>query len=245
MKYFCWIVLVVCAGIFLFRIGYDVKTYLFGSTLACRGTEYDYLLHLPSGYTDFDEPRPLLVFLHGAGEINKGLDVLKGCDVWHFAKGHVAAKDYPFITVSPMTPRHGWEPLRVVRLVEDVIARQPKRYRIDPTRIYLTGYSMGGFGTFAVACEYPERFAAIAPLAGGGDPEQAGRLKSVPTWAFHGNADKVVAYECSAKMIAAIQTAGGEAAKLTTLEGAGHGIVGDVYRNPDLYRWMLEHQVSH
>ena len=224
------------------RIVFDVSTYFIGSTLAVRtvpSDTYEYLLHFPPGYTDFGKPRPLILFLHGASGTNKGLDHLKEHDFWYCIKGHIAAKDFPFIVVSPTTPKHGWEPQQVKRLIEHIVHDHSKRYRIDPNRIYLTGYSMGGFGTFRTACAYPEMFAAIVPVAGGGEPEQAGNLKNVPTWAFHGDQDEVVPYDHSAKMIDAMKEAGNTDARLTNLHGAGHGIVGEVYQNPELYPWML------
>ena len=230
-------------GILIGRVCFDVKTYCLGSMIMFRWVEpgeYEYLLHLPPGYTDFRNPRPLIVFLHGAGETNKGLDALKRCDLWHFAKGHVEAKDFPFIVVSPITPTYGWQPQRVKNVVERIVQDYSVRYRIDPDRIYLTGFSMGGFGTFETACTDSELFAAIVPVAGGGDPAKAERLKDVPTWAFHGDADDVVACEHSVKMIDSMKEAGDREAKLTVLEGKGHGIMHEVYARPEIYRWLLE-----
>ena len=236
---------VIAATLIVLRGIFDITTYFFGSTVAIRWMQsdsYQYLLHLPPGYSDFGNPRPLIVFLHGAGETNKGPDVLKQRDLWHFAKGHIEARDFPFVVVSPMTPKPDWEPQRVKHFVERIVHDHSKRYRIDPERIYLTGFSMGGYGTFHTACGYPEMFAAIAPVAGSGVPELAEKLQTVPTWAFHGDKDNVVPYECSASMIDAMIEAGHNDARLTTLRGAGHGIVDEVYRNPELYRWMLTHR---
>ena len=242
MLYFFWF---VATALIVLRIVFDTATYFSGSTLAVRTEQpgtYDYLLHLPTGYTDFGKPRPLIVYLHGAGGTNKGLEHLKEHDVWYYVKGHITAKDFPFIVISPTTRKHGWEPQQVKRLIEQIVHDHFKRYRIDPNRIYLTGFSMGGFGTFNTACTYPEMFAAIAPVAGGGEPEQADKLKNAPTWAFHGDKDEIVPYEGSANMIDAMKAAGHNDARLTTLPGAGHGIVEEVYRNPELYRWMLMHR---
>jgi predicted peptidase len=227
------------------RVTFDVTTYFSGSTFMEQPIlpgGYPYLLRLPPGYTDFGGSRPLIVYLHGAGETNKGLDVLQNCDVWACAKEHISVKDFPFIVVSPMTPKHGWEPLHVKWFIEQIVHDPFTRCRIDPNRIYLTGVSMGGFGTFHTACAYPKMFAAIAPVCGGGEPEKAEQLKDVPTWAFHGDADDIVSYKCSAAMIEAVKKAGGAKAILTTFEGGGHGIAGEVYQNPELYRWMLMHR---
>jgi predicted peptidase len=219
--------------------------YFHGDTLVYNlvsRSGYDYLLHLPVGYTDFGQARPLLIFLHGAGETGKDVRILERFDPVHYAKGKVPVKDFPFIVISPMTPRHGWQPKQVVKLLDEILEDNGKRWNIDRSRIYLTGMSMGGFGTFHVACEFPERFTAIIPVAGGGAVENAAKLKNVPTWAFHGDADDVVDHEYSANMIEAMQAENCKEAKLTTIHGAGHGIMANVYTKPETYRWMLEHK---
>jgi predicted peptidase len=116
-----------------------------------------------------------------------------------------------------------------------------KQYRVDSRRVYLTGESMGGYGTWALAAAHPERFAAIAPICGGGEPASADRLKGVPTWAFHGADDKVVPPEESRKMVAAIQHAGGDA-RLTIYPGVGHDSWTTTYRDQRLYGWLSAHR---
>lgn len=229
--------------VFIGRLAFDVKTYSEGSTLCYRyvsNSGYDYLLHLPKGYTDFDGPRPLIIYLHGAGETGISLAKLRQRDLAYQIKGKIDVKDFPFIVVCPVTPRHGWEPEQVVQLLDDLLHDKEKRWRIDEKRIYLTGFSMGAFGAFRAACKFPERFAAIAPVAGGGEPENAAKLRSLPTWAFHGDADNVVPYECSSKMIEAMREAGCREARLTTMEGRGHGIAHHVYSDKELYRWLFD-----
>ena len=110
---------------------------------------------------------------------------------------------------------------------------------MDPDRIYLTGLSMGGFGTWALACEYSHRFAAIAPICGGGQSWSASALKDVPTWAFHGDQDKVVPLARSQEMITALTRAGGNA-RLTTYPGVGHNSWAQAYANSKLYEWLLK-----
>ena len=258
------------AIIVVLRIGFDTYVYLNGTTIPYKMVlpgEYQYLLHLPPGYNDFDNLSPLIVYLHGAGETDKGLGVLKNSDLWHYAKdanisqGNASRpsggepleggaydpprfRGFPFIVVSPQTRKHGWQPKQVMQFVEQIVNDPTQRFRIDPGRVYLSGVSMGGFGTFDTACEYPGYFAAIVPVCGGGDPEKADKLLTVPTCAFHGDADDVVANECSSKMIDAVKELGGEHARLTTLHGAGHGIAGDVYRRRDLFRRLLEQNKS-
>lgn len=236
----------VGAFILLFREGYDLKTWCMGSTIVVHRMslyQYDYLLHLPMGYHDGGK-RPLIVFLHGAGEVGKDVRILRKLDIFHYANGTVLASDFTFIVVSPVTPKYGWDSKRVIAFLDEFLKDNAFRYNIDKDRIYLTGFSMGGFGTFDVACDYPDRFAAIVPIAGGCDPGKAEKLLTVPTWAFHGDADEVVAFEQSEKMIEAMRELGHQDVRLTPLHGVGHGIPESVYTRPELYQWLLKQRIS-
>jgi poly(3-hydroxybutyrate) depolymerase len=196
----------------------------------------DYKVHVPPGFWGLGGRRPLIVFLHGAGCVNMDVEDLTE-DLVNCLTPEMK-KDFPFVVISPASWRHGWKVPQILQILDEATVR----WNIDPNRIYLTGNSMGGFGTFQIACDSPKTFAAIVPVCGGGDPSKAERLKTVPTWAFHGDADDVVPYECSEKMIDAMKEVGHNDARLTNMYGAGHGIASDVYRNPELYRWMLKHK---
>lgn len=225
------------------RVCYDLFLYSCGGTITVRPAEtYDYLIRFPPGYTDFSGPRPLLVFLHGGGEVGLDVKQVGRVDPLHYAAGKLSRKDFPFIVLSPVVPqeRHGWDPGEVKAVIDDFL-RHSGRLKIDPRRVYLTGFSMGGFGTFDTAGEYPDFFAAAAPLAGGGNPNNGERYKSLPIRAYHGDADESVPYHYSVEMIRAIKDAGNQDAGLVTLPGAGHQIYFDVYSKPDLYRWFLKH----
>jgi predicted peptidase len=124
-------------------------------------------------------------------------------------------------------------------LVADLTDHLP----IDETRIYLTGSSMGGSGSWYMATTYPGVFAAVVPLCGGGDPKKVEPLKATPIWAFHGDQDQDVPIERSQSMVNAIQALGGEKVKLTTLVGEGHLIASGVYARPDLHQWMFEQRL--
>ena len=221
------------------------RTYVFRQQQTCprNATQsgYDYLVRLPRGYTDFGTPHPLIIYLHGAGETGKDVEILRDMDVYHFAYGHFSPEEFPFIVVSPMTPKHGWEPRQIVQLLDELLDKNTRRWNIDQTRVYLTGFSMGGFGTFRTAAAYPDRFAAVVPVAGGGDVAHAGRLKHLPLWAFHGDADDVVPIKSSQEMIDAIQAEAGRDCRLTVYHNAGHGIPPRVYRDKELYTWLLRH----
>lgn len=115
------------------------------------------------------------------------------------------------------------------------------RYLVDADRVYLTGASMGGYGVWALAAAHPERFAAIAPICGGGDPLSANRLRDIPTWAFHGAEDNVVLPQESQRMVAALERVGGDVT-LTIYPGVGHDAATPTYADPKLYEWFLAHR---
>ena len=228
----------------LFRVGYDFFIYRFGGTVAVRMTpSYDYLIRFPPGYTDFSAPRPLLVFLHGAGEVGLGVKRVGAVDPFRYAAGSVPRDDFPFIVLSPVVPEknHSWNAEAVKTMIDDFL-RHSGRIKIDASRIYLTGFSMGGYGVFAVAQEYPDFFAAAAPLAGSGNPNLGARYRSLPIRAYHGEADEGIPCHYSVTMIEEIKKAGNQDAQLVILPGAGHQICADVYGNPEIYRWFLKHK---
>ncbi len=197
----------------------------------------EYLLFLPDGYSEKKQGWPMILFLHGAGE--RGSD-LKKVKVHGPPKIVEKQKDFPFIVVSPQCPEDDWWTDKVevlIHLLDDIVAR----YNVDTERIYLTGLSMGGYGTWALAAEYPERFVAVAPICGGGNRIMAFRLKDVPVWAFHGAKDSVVPLKQSEEMVKAIKARGGDA-KLTVYPDAGHDSWTETYKNKELYDWFLEHR---
>jgi predicted peptidase len=191
-----------------------------------------YLLYEPEGSA---ERQPLLLFLHGAGERGDDLELLK---VYGPSK-ELESHPLPFIVISPQCPADSWWTLELealARLLEDALAR----YSADPARIYLSGLSMGGYGAWHLAEKLPERFAALAPVCGGGIAPLAEKLVKLPIWAFHGAKDEVVPLEESVRMVEAVRAAGGDA-KLTVYPEAGHDSWTQTYANPELYRWLLSH----
>jgi predicted peptidase len=196
----------------------------------------DYLLFLPEDYGKEEKQWPLMMFLHGAGERGSDLEKVK---VHGPPKIVENRKDFPFIVVSPQCPEDSWwaeEVEMLINLLDDIVAK----YDVDTERIYLTGLSMGGFGTWALASKYPERFAAIAPICGGGGHFGAYKLKDMPVWVFHGAKDKVVPLKESEDMVEAIRGFGGNA-KLTIYPEAGHDSWTETYDNQKLYDWFLGH----
>jgi len=111
-------------------------------------------------------------------------------------------------------------------------------YRTDLKRVYLTGVSMGGEGVWSLAAAHPEKFAAIVPVCGGGDPKTASRIKDIPCWCFHGDADKMVPVRVSRMMVRALSDAGGRP-QYQEYSGAGHNCWDQVYSDPELYEWLV------
>ncbi len=210
-----------------------------------RTVRCDYLLFLPKDYGAKPAKKwPLILFLHGAGE--------RGSDIWLVAK-HGPPKlvrtkpGFPFLLVSPQCPTgETWANDVLLALLDDITAN----YAVDKTRVYLTGLSMGGFGAWKLGLAYPERFAAIAPICGGGDPlsilladgARAQAIRTLGVWAFHGGKDPVVNVEESERMVEALKRGGCADVRLTIYPEAGHDSWTEAYNNPKLYDWFLAHQ---
>jgi predicted peptidase len=199
--------------------------------------ELQYLLQLPADYNNDSSPGyPLILFLHGSGERGDSLPLVKA---WGPPK-IAAEKGLPFIVISPQCPANEWWTSLLYPLSE-ILDEAIATYPIDTNRIYLTGLSMGGFGTFALAQMYPHYFAAIAPVCGGGTPGLAKFSMSLPTWIFHGEVDEVVPVENSELMYKALQEVGADV-KLTVFPGVNHDSWIPAYNNSGLFEWFLEHQ---
>jgi predicted peptidase len=204
-----------------------------------------YLLFLPKGYeANSDKRWPLLFFLHGAGE--------RGNDIWKVAvhgppKNIAHDPDFPFVVVSPQCPEGEiWSGDLLLGLLDEVI----RDLKIDSQRVYLTGLSMGGYGTWDLGLRHPERFAAIVPICGGGElidillseGARAQALKSLGVWAFHGGKDPVVPLQESQRLVDALKKVGVQDVKLTVYPEAGHDSWTEAYNDPKLYEWLLSHQ---
>lgn len=202
-----------------------------------------YYLTLPGDYDKHQKRWPLILFLHGGGGHIEGA----GAIAPHRIAG--ALEDFPFIVVTPLCPRKdGWssdfQKGVLNTLLDDVIAN----YRIDESRIYLTGVSMGGYGTWSLALEYPDRFAAIAPICGGGRTSEAARIKHLPIRVFHCIKDYKVPISRSEAMVKALAQCGADVQltkyPLGGFEGNPHDAWSRTYSNPEFYEWLLGNRRS-
>lgn len=196
---------------------------------------YRYLLALPEGYdADAAKTWPLIVFLHGSGERGDDLELLKK----HGPPKLIAAgQKLPAIVASLQCEKARiWDPHGVKAVTDHVAAT----HRVDRQRIYLTGLSMGGFGTWETALEYPDTYAAIAPICGGAGVRwvMADRIKDLPCWIFHGDQDTAVPLEFSEKIHNALKKAG-SSAKLTVYPGVGHDSWTRTYEDPAFWEWLF------
>jgi predicted peptidase len=192
----------------------------------------NYLLYLPPGYEQEDS-WPLLLFLHGAGERGDDLELVKTHGPPKLIDEGVP---FPFVVVSPQCPAEAWwQPIELTALLDDVV----RRYKIDEDRLYVTGLSMGGFGTWALAAYTPDRFAAIAPICGGGEPSRTRRMTHLPTWVFHGAQDEGVPLRRSEEMVAALRKLDGDVRFTVFPETAHHAWI-TAYNNPEFYGWLLQ-----
>ncbi len=210
-----------------------------------RTLHLDYLLSLPQGYeTESGARWPLILFLHGIGERGTHPESLNKHGI---PKVVEEGKKLPFITVSPQCP-----PLTTwgdhIDALDALLHEVAATYAVDTARSYLTGLSMGGYGTWYLATLYPHRFAAIAPICGGGStaygfPQRVCVLKDVPVWVFHGAQDTTVPLLESEVLVKTLRRCGGQV-RFTVYPEAGHDAWTETYANPALYTWFLEHRLK-
>lgn len=203
---------------------------------ACETTEveqYQYLVTFPQDF-DNSESWPVIVFLHGTEERGDNITLVRSNNIVN----SLAESDpsFRFVVVSPQVPLNQfWDPVRVKDVVDEVIDIEG----VDRDRIYLTGLSMGGFGTFRTAIDYPNVFAALGPMSGGGNPARVYAIKDVPTWVFHNAVDPAVPFEESNRMVNALRKIGADV-RFTIVPRVGHNAWVDAYNDPAFYDWLLE-----
>ncbi len=201
-----------------------------------KNVSANYLLYLPNGYNQ-EKKFPLVLFLHGIGERGDDLQKVKTHGPPKLVE---KGKEFPFILVSPQCPDDSWWSNDVL---DGLLKEVCDKYNVDENRIYVTGLSMGGYGTWSLAIEYPNRFAAIAPVCGGGNVRTVCRIKDTPVWVFHGAKDNVVPISESKKLVSELKKCGGDV-KFTIYPEANHDAWTETYNNPELYDWLLSHTLK-
>lgn len=187
-----------------------------------------------------EEGYPLLVFMHGAGERGSNPNLLKRYGPPKLCDNPEIAKTWKFFTVSPQCKENSaWSPLQILAFIDEVCAKYP----IDKSRIYVTGVSLGGFGTWGVATIGAGKIAAVAPVCGSYGTDKAAAV-TMPVWAFHGEVDPVVKIEGDQAMIDAVKKAGNEDVKFTVYPGVGHDCWNLAYDEKELYEWLLTKSVK-
>lgn len=207
-----------------------------------------------------DERPALILFLHGAGERGSDNKAQLKHGVGDLLKW-ITTNKKSAVVIAPQCNKGVWwadlrgdfrspvgqelaeEPSDMMKMVFEVVDRIAKEQKVDPKRIYVTGLSMGGFGSFAAVARRPEFFAAAMPICGGGDPKTAEAMKKVPFWVFHGTSDNVVPLKKSSIMVGALKKAGAKV-KFREYPGVGHDSWTATYRDPEVWKWLFSNKKS-
>jgi predicted peptidase len=197
---------------------------------------YNYLLHLPKDYDKKTMPYPVIIYLHGSSHRGNNLNKLKGYGLpYVIDKG----KELEFIVASPQCPEGKY--WSTENWFDSLYTELTTRYRVDKDRVYLTGISLGGYGTFIAGMDHADKLAAIVPLCGGVNDSDMQRvcstLKNMPILTFHGTADNIIPISETERVVKALESCGGNI-KFTRLENEGHSIQ-YLYEQDEIYEWMM------
>lgn len=204
-----------------------------------KDSDSKYVVFVPHDYIG-DKEYPLILFLHGAGERGDDGEKPVKQGIGNAIKFKGGEKKFPFFVVFPQCSAKGtWkaggpDADRALAILDEVQVR----YKIDPKRVYLTGLSLGGMGTWSLAAAHPERWAAIVPICGGGDPATASKIKDIPCWCFLGSDDGKKLADSTRGMVEAVKKAGGNP-RYTEFPYVGHNSWDPAYATSELYPWLL------
>eukprot|EP01111_Echinosteliopsis_oligospora_P004772 TRINITY_DN1784_c0_g1_i1.p1 TRINITY_DN1784_c0_g1~~TRINITY_DN1784_c0_g1_i1.p1 ORF type:complete len:680 (-),score=236.76 TRINITY_DN1784_c0_g1_i1:45-2084(-) len=204
------------------------------------GGEMPYLVTIPKQYyDDVTKTWPVILFLHGMDERGEDLSAIKEHGI---PKVTMKDEEFGFIGICPQLPadKEVWDVAPLTQILDQVT----EEFRVDKSRQYLTGMSMGGHGVWAMALADPSRYAAIAPICGDAheDTHLMPSLKDLPVWAFHGTNDPIVPFKDTVAMVDHLVATGNTSVKFTKYQGGEHDAWTETYDNPALYKWFLEHK---
>ncbi len=195
------------------------------------GVNLNYLTYFPEGF-DSSKEYPLILFLHGSGERGSDLSLVRKHGL---PKEIDNGRKVPAIVIAPQCPENKrWRTYELAALMDYV----ESLYKIDKSRVYVTGLSMGGSGTWRFAAEFPDRVAAIITMCAYAEPHTAYQIADIPVWVFHGTADDITPFDVSERMVKKLQEIGGNV-KFTIYEGADHNIWERTYANDEIYTWLF------
>ena len=202
------------------------------------GTTQRYVVYVPKNYTA-DRKWPVILFLHGSGE--RGTDGLKQSDVGIGRALRFYSERYPAVVVMPQcAPEQRWDGL-MADLALAALDQTVREYNGDPDRLYLTGLSMGGAGSWLISSRHPEKFAAVVPICGRGDiPTISQKLRDLPVWVFVGDQDRAETVQFSRHATEALKSAGSTKVKYTEYPGVPHNSWDKAYAEKELIPWLLE-----
>lgn len=245
MKNCAWFLsLILLSGSWLTNVSdADLKRSDFEAQTFQGKKELPYLLYSPANIKAGTKV-PLVVFLHGIGA--RGDDNQKQLAYTKFLN-HINKsgffKNHPCYILAPQCPDKSYWSRSTMETLLALIDKEVDAKQVDTNRIYMTGLSMGGFGTWEALKQRPAMFAAALPICGGGKPEAAKTFANVPIWVFHGDKDETVKPEKSREMVAALKKAGGQP-KFTELKGVGHGSWSAAYTSPEVWQWMFQQKLK-
>ena len=231
------------------------RTHLQGNYAAADGSAMRYLVWLPEGYgDDRDKEYPLILFLHGSGGDTYDSEFVISFGLPAVLEVGEEPDNFDFVVISPQAaPGSAWWEDGQIDVIDDLLQEMLDTYLVDPDRVYLTGLSMGGYGSWFLAAAYPERYAAMASTSGSGfqavvlPPEEfACRLTEVPTWGWHGEQDVIALYDLIEGVVRDYEALCNTTVSWTAYPDAGHFETYErAYRDPALYDWMLSHTLPH
>ena len=232
--------LALTAVIGLFGAGLAHAEQLAAKSSASIKSDLNYLMYTPDDYASSGQAYPLVVWLHGGDQGGTDIEKVKSSGIPKLIED---GKTFPFLVFSPQNPSE--ELLYPIEKVEAVLEEVMSKYRVDRARVYVMGFSRGGFGAWAMAEQFPDKFAAVVPIAGGGNRHYLSRTnEKAAFWVFHGTKDDVIPLSDSIVLYERLVGLKRDA-QLSVLEGVDHsGVEGAALKDPELWDWLLKQRLE-